>query len=213
MYSHSCHWNLHCHALEADSIHGLQVLTAVGKGETIVSALQEAVPEDVRGSMAAAVSGAVQARGLNFNLVGFSKSMPAPSLPAGFIDKIKGKLTAVSHKKTEAPPGQVPTLGLENSSPSSSAEQRQEGHEAGNSSSDNNKQSKEAGGESEKPKPEESKSDDKVPSDTRNRSPDGEGRGEGHAQAEALETKVEKVDEGDDHTPSFWKLIGLCCIL
>lgn len=193
-------------------MHGLQVLTAVGKGQTIVSALQEAVPEDVRGSMAAAVSGAVQARGLNFNLVGFSKNMPAPSLPAGFIDKIKGKLTAISGQKTEDPPGQIPTLGLKNSSPISSGEQKKEGHEAGSSSSDNNKQSKEAHGESEKPKPEESKSGDKVPSDTLNKTPDGEGHREGHAQAEAPETTVEKVDKGDDHTLASGNRL-VCCIL
>jgi len=70
----------------------LQVLTAVGEGESIVAALQEAVPEDVRGNMAAAVSGAVQARGLSFNLVGFGKSMPPPRLPAGLIESIKGKI-------------------------------------------------------------------------------------------------------------------------
>lgn len=69
----------------------VQVLTAVGEGETILTALQEAVPEDVRGNMATAVTGAVQARIPSFNLVGFGKRMP-PSLLLGFIDSIKKNL-------------------------------------------------------------------------------------------------------------------------
>lgn len=82
----------------------LQVLTAVGEGETIVTALQEAVPEDVRGNMAAAVSGAVQARGLSFNLVGFGKSMPPPSLPAGLIESIKGRIAGGKKNSTPTTP-------------------------------------------------------------------------------------------------------------
>lgn len=79
-----------------------QVLKAVGEGESILTALQEAVPEEVRGSMAAAVSGAVQARGISFNLVGFGKKIPPPTLPTGLIDSIKGKLSSVSGGKEES---------------------------------------------------------------------------------------------------------------
>jgi len=88
----------------------LQVLDAVGRGQTIVSAFQEAVPEDVRGTMAAAVSGAVQARGISFNLVGFGSSMPPPSLPAGLTEKIQEKLAAVAGGKKDAASG--PSLFL-----------------------------------------------------------------------------------------------------
>ncbi|CAK9217031.1 unnamed protein product [Sphagnum troendelagicum] len=87
-----------------------QVLDAVGRGQTIVSAFQEAVPEDVRGNMAAAVSGAVQARGISFNLVGFGSSMPPPSLPAGLTEKIQEKLAAVAGGKKDAASG--PSLFL-----------------------------------------------------------------------------------------------------
>ncbi|CAM6008624.1 unnamed protein product [Sphagnum balticum] len=87
-----------------------QVLDAVGRGQTIVTAFQEAVPEDVRGNMAAAVSGAVQARGISFNLVGFGSSMPPPSLPAGLKEKIQEKLAAVAGGKKDAASG--PSLFL-----------------------------------------------------------------------------------------------------
>ncbi|XP_024544544.1 uncharacterized protein LOC112351260 [Selaginella moellendorffii] len=60
-----------------------QVLDAVGRGETVITALQNAVPEDVRGKMAAAVSAAVQTRGISLKLVGFGDSVPAPTLPKG----------------------------------------------------------------------------------------------------------------------------------
>ena len=89
----------------------LQVLTAVGEGETILTALQEAVPEDVRGNMAAAVSGAVQARGLSFNLVGFGKSMPPPRLPAGLIESIKGKIAGGKKKESTPKTPHLPVDG------------------------------------------------------------------------------------------------------
>lgn len=89
----------------------MQVLTAVGEGESILTALQEAVPEDVRGNMAAAVSGAVQARGLSFNLVGFGKGMPPPRLPAGLIENIKGKISGGKKKESTSPTPPLPVDG------------------------------------------------------------------------------------------------------
>lgn len=42
-----------------------QVLTAVGQGETLMKALQDAVPEEVRGKLTAAVTGILHAQGTN----------------------------------------------------------------------------------------------------------------------------------------------------
>ncbi|MCO5576782.1 hypothetical protein L7F22_030602 [Adiantum nelumboides] len=78
----------------------LSVLEAVGRGETIVSALQEACPEDVREKMATAASAAVQARGISMKLAGFGKNMPAPKLPAGMVEKIQQKLSSLVHDKS-----------------------------------------------------------------------------------------------------------------
>ncbi|KAK9275755.1 hypothetical protein L1049_023024 [Liquidambar formosana] len=47
-----------------------KVLTAVGQGETIMKALQGAVPEDVREKLKNAVSGILQTQGTNLNLDG-----------------------------------------------------------------------------------------------------------------------------------------------
>ncbi|KAH9305683.1 hypothetical protein KI387_010087, partial [Taxus chinensis] len=57
-----------------------QVLNAVGRGETLITALQNAVPEEVRGKLTAAVSGAVQVGGTNLKLVGLRKGSPTSSL-------------------------------------------------------------------------------------------------------------------------------------
>lgn len=53
-----------------------QVLNAVGRGETLITALQGAVPEEVCGKLTAAVSGAVQAQGINLKLTGLGKGFP-----------------------------------------------------------------------------------------------------------------------------------------
>ncbi|KAK7265485.1 hypothetical protein RJT34_33105 [Clitoria ternatea] len=45
-----------------------KVLTAVGQGETLMKALQDAVPEDVRGKLTAAVTGILHARGSNLKV-------------------------------------------------------------------------------------------------------------------------------------------------
>ncbi|KAI4335161.1 hypothetical protein L6164_013832 [Bauhinia variegata] len=59
-----------------------KVLTAVGQGETLLQALQDAVPEDVRGKLTAAVTGIMHAQGsqLKFNKVlGIDKAPDAIS--------------------------------------------------------------------------------------------------------------------------------------
>ncbi|KAH7422912.1 hypothetical protein KP509_12G031700 [Ceratopteris richardii] len=76
-----------------------EVLEAVGRGASIVSALQEACPEDVREKMITAVSAAVQARGISLKLAGFGKNMPAPKIPAGMVENIQKKLSSLVHNK------------------------------------------------------------------------------------------------------------------
>jgi hypothetical protein len=179
----------------------MQVVTAVGRGETILTALQEAVPEDVRGSMAAAVSGAVQARGLSFNLVGFGKNMPPPSLPAGLISSIKGKLGAVSGRKNEIAAAQSPSPVSE-SPPTGTGEpqkQNQEGHETGNNNiGDRSKES----GSSEKSKTEDPKSEEHGPLDSQNSktTPGGGASDEGHAHPETSESIDEKDKSNKEKT-------------
>ncbi|KAI5073559.1 hypothetical protein GOP47_0011572 [Adiantum capillus-veneris] len=81
-----------------------EVLEAVGRGETIVSALQEACPEDVREKMVTAVSAAVQARGISMKLAGFGKKMPAPKIPAGMVENIERKLSSLVQDKSPITP-------------------------------------------------------------------------------------------------------------
>ncbi|KAG6555819.1 hypothetical protein Mapa_002459 [Marchantia paleacea] len=73
-----------------------QVLEAVGRGESLVGALQEAVPEDVRGKISGAVSAAVQAKGISLKTAGFGEKIPAPQLPAGLTESLKTKLAGLT---------------------------------------------------------------------------------------------------------------------
>ncbi|KAH9804807.1 alpha/beta-Hydrolases superfamily protein [Citrus sinensis] len=53
-----------------------KVLTGVGQGETLVKALQDAVPEDVRGKLMTAVSGILHAESANLKLDGLLGKIP-----------------------------------------------------------------------------------------------------------------------------------------
>ncbi|KAG8376268.1 hypothetical protein BUALT_Bualt09G0045600 [Buddleja alternifolia] len=55
-----------------------KVLNAVGQGETLVKALQDAVPEDVRGKLTSVVSGILQSRGSNLK---FDKLLSLGHIP------------------------------------------------------------------------------------------------------------------------------------
>lgn len=68
-----------------------QVLNAVGRGETLITALQGAVPEEVRGKLTAAVSGAVQAQGMNLKSIRLGKDFPTSSLPMVMKSNSQGK--------------------------------------------------------------------------------------------------------------------------
>lgn len=60
-----------------------------------MNAFQEAVPEDVRGKMFDAVSGAVQARGISSQLVGFGKNFPPPTVPDDVLRTIRQKMSSI----------------------------------------------------------------------------------------------------------------------
>ncbi|BBN10560.1 CAAX protease family protein [Marchantia polymorpha subsp. ruderalis] len=73
-----------------------QVVEAVGRGESLVGALQEAVPEDVRGKISGAVSAAVQAKGISLKTAGFGDKIPAPQIPSGLTESLKAKLAGLT---------------------------------------------------------------------------------------------------------------------
>lgn len=181
------------------------MLSAVGRGESVIQALQEAVPEEVRGSMATAVSGAVQARGMSFNLVGFGKNMPPPSLPAGLTDSINKRLAAVAGGKQDAVsgPSPVPVPELQ---PTSSVDQDKptQGVPAPGKLSSNiqeNQGSESRNSSIEKIKPEDTKWETQSPSDISNSKPTPGGGGEGEADGNMNRSnaKMEKSDdEGDE---------------
>ncbi|XP_028069999.1 uncharacterized protein LOC114272477 isoform X1 [Camellia sinensis] len=66
-----------------------KVLMAVGQGETVVKALQDAVPEDVRGKLTAAVSEILHNQGTNFKLDGFLNINRIPNVASGLKSKIQ----------------------------------------------------------------------------------------------------------------------------
>ncbi|KAL0346806.1 UNVERIFIED_CONTAM: hypothetical protein Scaly_1696600 [Sesamum calycinum] len=70
-----------------------KVLTAVGQGETLIKALQDAVPDDVRGKLTTAVSGILQTRGSNlkFDKLLSREHMPdvAPGLHSKGLEKVR----------------------------------------------------------------------------------------------------------------------------
>ncbi|KAL0410375.1 UNVERIFIED_CONTAM: Embryogenesis-associated protein [Sesamum latifolium] len=69
-----------------------KVLTAVGQGETLIKALQDAVPDDVRGKLTTAVSGILQTHGSNlkFDKLLSLKHIPdvAPGLNSKGLEKV-----------------------------------------------------------------------------------------------------------------------------
>ncbi|KAG6428532.1 hypothetical protein SASPL_112784 [Salvia splendens] len=68
-----------------------KVFTAVGKGETVMKALQDAVPDDVRGKLTTAVSGILQSQGSDLNFDKLLKlghnSKEAPKYDSKVLDK------------------------------------------------------------------------------------------------------------------------------
>nr|XP_004289005.2 PREDICTED: uncharacterized protein LOC101295567 isoform X1 [Fragaria vesca subsp. vesca] len=66
-----------------------KVLTAVGKGDTLMQALQDAVPEDVRGKLTDAVSGVLHAQGPNLKFDQLLGVARIPDISSGLKSKFQ----------------------------------------------------------------------------------------------------------------------------
>ncbi|KAI6682091.1 hypothetical protein NL676_035972 [Syzygium grande] len=75
-----------------------KVLTAVSQGETLVNALQDAVPEDVREKLTTAVSGILHTQGSNLKLHGILDIGSIPSFSSGLKSEIRENETGISIK-------------------------------------------------------------------------------------------------------------------
>ncbi|XP_021804871.1 uncharacterized protein LOC110749150 isoform X1 [Prunus avium] len=73
-----------------------KVLTAVDQGDTLMKALQDAVPEDVRGKLTAAVSGVVQTQGTNLKFDELLRITRIPDMSSGLKSKVQEKFTGIS---------------------------------------------------------------------------------------------------------------------
>lgn len=62
----------------------------MGQGETLITTLQNAVPEEVCGKLTTIISGVVQAQGISLKLVGLSKGFPT-SFPMDMKSNSQGK--------------------------------------------------------------------------------------------------------------------------
>ncbi|KAK9989818.1 hypothetical protein SO802_030057 [Lithocarpus litseifolius] len=69
-----------------------KVLTAVDQGETLVKALQDAVPEDVREKLTTAVTGILHFQGTNLNFNGLLDIARIPDVSTGLKAKIQEKV-------------------------------------------------------------------------------------------------------------------------
>ncbi|KAF6174309.1 hypothetical protein GIB67_040802 [Kingdonia uniflora] len=83
-----------------------KVLTAMGKGQTLMKALEGAVPEDVRGKLTAAVSGILQTQGTKFNLDGIIGVGQIPNVSSEMKLKIQETLGGLSSAEPELQPTQ-----------------------------------------------------------------------------------------------------------
>ncbi|KAF8393682.1 hypothetical protein HHK36_021929 [Tetracentron sinense] len=106
--------------------HKKKVLTAVEQGETLMKALQEAVPEDVRGKLRAAVSGIVQTQGTNLNLDGLLRIGQIPNVSSELKSKIQEKIGLSSaegeykehHSSDQTRSADEPSNSTDNNQPS-----------------------------------------------------------------------------------------------
>ena len=70
----------------------VQVLTAVDQRETLVKALQDAVPEDVREKLTTAVTGILHTQGTNLNFNGLLDISRITDVSTGLKAKIQEKV-------------------------------------------------------------------------------------------------------------------------
>ncbi|KAJ7956028.1 putative Alpha/beta-Hydrolases superfamily protein [Quillaja saponaria] len=68
-----------------------KVLTAVDQGKTLVKALQDAVPEDVRGKLTDSVTGILQAKGTNLKFNGLLSAAHVPNMSSGSKNQEKSE--------------------------------------------------------------------------------------------------------------------------
>ncbi|PIN26102.1 Alpha/beta hydrolase [Handroanthus impetiginosus] len=68
-----------------------KVLNAVGQGETLIKALQDAVPEEVRGKLTTAVSGILQSHGSNLKFGKLLSLGHVPDVASGLKSKVPEK--------------------------------------------------------------------------------------------------------------------------
>ncbi|KNA20414.1 hypothetical protein SOVF_052600 isoform A [Spinacia oleracea] len=100
-----------------------KVLSAVGKGETLMTALQDAVPEDVRGKLTASVSEIMQAPGKNLNLDLLPSVNQKADASSDLKSKNKENAALQSESKNEnAKTDQVGEEAIETRSPKESVE-------------------------------------------------------------------------------------------
>ncbi|PON97046.1 CAAX amino terminal protease [Trema orientale] len=73
-----------------------KVLTAVGQGETVMKALEDAVPEDVREKLTTAVSGILHAQGAQLKINELLDISRIPSVSSGLKSKTEEKFSGIS---------------------------------------------------------------------------------------------------------------------
>ncbi|XP_039119779.1 uncharacterized protein LOC120256077 isoform X2 [Dioscorea cayenensis subsp. rotundata] len=77
-----------------------KVLTAIGQGETLMKALQGAVPEDVRGKLTSVVSEILQNQSTNLNIDVLRRIGWVPKLASKVKSSVEEKLTEVSSSES-----------------------------------------------------------------------------------------------------------------
>ncbi|KAI3430086.1 uncharacterized protein J3R85_008380 [Psidium guajava] len=103
-----------------------KVLTAINQGETLMKALQDAVPEDVREKLTTAVSGIVHTQGSNLKLDGILDVGSIPSFSSGAKSQIQETESGISIKD-----------GLHKDTHSSDQMHKSDNSALGNASDDN----------------------------------------------------------------------------
>ncbi|KAM7513497.1 hypothetical protein LguiA_003080 [Lonicera macranthoides] len=73
-----------------------KVLAAMGQGETLMTALQDAVPEDVRGKLTTAVSGILHNPGSNLKLDGLLNVSQMPDVASGLKSRLQESVGGLS---------------------------------------------------------------------------------------------------------------------
>lgn len=79
-----------------------KVLTALGQGETLIKALQDAVPEDVREKLTTTVSGILQNQRSNLKFEGLESIGQIPKVVSGLKVKMQGKVGEITSAEVGA---------------------------------------------------------------------------------------------------------------